>query len=98
MTDWIPQKTQCRGSHCAANKHHSVIVLGARHFDRMMHSAIDNLPIRVNPSEWEQGFIDQWGRFYNREHAMDVVRWNGQPFDIERNGGYGDKLYSEGLY
>jgi hypothetical protein len=47
---------------------------------------------------WEQGFIDQFGRFYNRKEAMKAVLENGQPFSLKRNGGSGEELFSEGLY
>ncbi|MBL4766302.1 MAG: hypothetical protein JKY94_01015 [Rhodobacteraceae bacterium] len=49
-------------------------------------------------SQWDQGFIDQWDRFYTREEAMQAVKASGQPFNAERNGGNGHDLYSEGLY
>ena len=45
----------------------------------------------------EQGFIDQFGEYLTREHAMELVKANGQPFNIERNGG-DIHLFSEGLY
>lgn len=48
--------------------------------------------------DFEQGFIDQWGCFYTRTEAMQAVKASGQPFNIKRNGGNDDELYSEGLY
>lgn len=88
---------------CAAIRHYDIIIAGARHFDPIMHLQINyvNNSITtaiVKPSQWEQGFIDQWGKFYNRQEAMQVVKESGQPFNAERNGGNGNDLYSEGLY
>lgn len=45
----------------------------------------------------EQGFIDQFGTFYNREEAMQIVLEGNQHFNITRNGG-NVALFSEGLY
>jgi len=77
------------------------IAVGPRHFDDTMcrqievwHSA-NSVP---NTPPWEQGFVDQFGRFYGREQAMQIVKDNKQPFDAERNGGSVELLFSEGLY
>lgn len=85
---------------CAAIKNENVIVCGARHFDKIMHMQIEILHCTGwdIPKKWEQGFIDQWGKFYNRVEAMQIVKESGQPFNVERNSGSGDELYSEGLY
>jgi hypothetical protein len=45
----------------------------------------------------EQGFINQFGDFLTREEAMQIVKQNGQPFDIGSNRG-DSVLFSEGLY
>ena len=73
------------------------LVLGARHWDDNMRMTALRCGF-PNLLDWDQGFIDQWGRFYSREEAMAAVKASGQPFDIERNGGKDEKLYSEGLY
>lgn len=82
------------------------VIAGARHFDAVMrrperlfrgHQSLIGAP-KVKVSDWEQGFIDQHGRFYDRREAMQIVLKNGQPFDAKRNGGNGEELYSEGLY
>jgi len=87
---------------CAAIKYENYIIAGARHFDGIMHKAIDILLgtgwTKPKVSDWQQGFIDQWGKFYNRKEAMQIVKASGQPFDAERNSGNGQDLYSEGLY
>lgn len=81
---------------CAAsrNRDSNRIITGARHFDMVMRSQI-----QVSDTlNWEQGFIDQFGKFYTHEEAMLVVKENGQPFNAERNGCPENLLFSEGLY
>ena len=43
----------------------------------------------------EQGFIDQFGKFYNRKDAYIIAKENGQ---IIRDLGETDELFSEHLY
>lgn len=85
---------------CAANKFEDIIICGARHWDHIMNDQFD-LMKKADPTlsgpKFEQGFIDQFGAFLTREEAMNIVKENGQPFDIDRNGGDG-VLFSEGLY
>lgn len=85
---------------CAAIRRNFHIITGARHWDSIMHNQADAYnAISDAPSKmWEQGFIDQWGKFYNRKEAMKIVKQSGQPFDEKRNSGNGEDLYSEGLY
>ena len=80
---------------CAACRIGTVILCGARHWDKVMRSQARFLGV-IGGHE-EQGFIDQFGDFLTRKEAMRIVIENGQKFDIERNRG--DKsLSSEGLY
>jgi len=58
---------------------------------------LKKLGSELKSSQFEQGFINQFGEFLTREEALDVVKESGQPFDIERNG-HAHKLFSEGLY
>ena len=86
---------------CAAMQHKDCIITGARHFDLIMQRQIELYRIAHNNGnhiKWEQGFIDQFGKFYNRHNAMQIVKESGQPFNAERNSGSGEELYSEGLY
>lgn len=85
---------------CAANRHRTFndeIICGARHWDMVMRSQLDPGE-KIKGSEWEQGFIDQFGTWYNRTDAMKAVKESGQPFNAERNGHDDDVLFSEGLY
>lgn len=82
---------------CAANRNKDGhIICGARHWDKIMVSQFKQ--DHIAGFLWEQGFIDQFGKFYNRKDAMKVVKESCQPFNADRNGGNGEDLYSEGLY
>lgn len=95
--EWQPPKHIKPWMVCAACRHRGYIITGARHFDTVMRKQVDNYNGLTSYSNWEQGFIDQWGRFYNRVDAMKAVKESGQPFNAERNGGNGEELYSEGF-
>ena len=83
---------------CAANRNDmGIIVCSARHFDTLMKETISALKYDEPFSKWEEGFIDQFGTFLTRVEAMKIVKESGQPFDLERNGGSDDELYSEGI-
>jgi hypothetical protein len=87
---------------CAANKmKDGTIVCGARHYDDVMRGVfrkLDNSAGRT-VTVAEQGFIDQRGRFMNRQEAWKVAEAAGQ---IARHVGgdtsNGGTLYSENLY
>jgi hypothetical protein len=83
---------------CAANRHIITrqVICGARHWDKIMRAQAEVSGTKF--VGWEQGFIDQSGRFYDRRDAMIAVKESGQPFDADRNSGPGDLLFSEGLY
>lgn len=76
------------------------IIVGARHYDGIMHTTLN---YSTDYADWEdhsqitQGFIDQRGNFLTREEAFDIAEENGQ---IIRLCGSEDrrKLYSENLY
>jgi hypothetical protein len=86
---------------CAACKYGPVILAGARHFDQVMHTQLREMGgakvLRAKYGREEQGFINQFGEFLNREEAMMIVLENGQPFNIKRNGNQTNELYSEGI-
>ena len=81
---------------CAANRHKFDgdidIILGIRHWDKLMRQqAFDS-----DYSDYEQGFIDNKGKFLTREEAWVVAEREGQI--IRRVGGDEGCLYSENLY
>jgi len=89
---------------CAANKllynnGKIAIIAGARHWDKLMHNLVDC--IDKDFMELEQGFIDQYGNFYDRYEAWTIAETNGQIIrrvggdtTLEGNG----RLFSENLY
>ena len=85
---------------CAAIRNASGdIILGVRHYDRLMHKQVE---ARADAETWqgaEQGFVDAHGIWLSREQAMTRAISCGQPVDIEDGcGGDSKTLYSEGLY
>jgi hypothetical protein len=74
----------------------TVVLVGARHWDSVMHAQADALPTGAYefPLQ-EQGFIDQYGNFLTREEAAMIVGQNKQPL---RESIEGMRLYSENLY
>ena len=80
---------------CAAVRDGSgQVVCGPRHFDLRMHRTIENLMDFTAP--WEQGFVDQFGRFLTRTEARQIAEQAGQI--IRRVGGDATELFSENLY
>lgn len=90
------QRVVCAANRCADG----VVLLGARHWDMMMHKQADQIyGDREIPKPVEQGFIDNRGNFLTREEAWKIAEANGQI--IRRVGGdsmNGGKLFSENLY
>ena len=80
---------------CAANRKDGVVFCGARHCDSVMRKQAEAAGMTLTMAE--QGFINQFGEFLTREEAMEIVKENGQPFNIKRNNG-DSYLFSEGLY
>ena len=82
---------------CAANRMpDGKLLVGVRHWDKLMHDQYDARygDVHAKHSEVEQGFIDQWGKFYTREQALIAVESTGQT-----KGHYSKiELFSEDLY
>jgi hypothetical protein len=82
---------------CSANRlKDGTLILGARHFDKLMHAQIDKMGLENELDGHEQGFIDQFGVFMTREQAHPVAAYAKQI--IRRCGGDDHRLYSENLY
>lgn len=86
---------------CAANKYpDGTLILGARHFDGVMHKTLKAYP-HLNVPDYRrptpiQGFIDKYGTFHDRKSAWKIANVAGQI--IRRVGGDDGVLYSENLY
>jgi len=84
---------------CAACKNGDITLVGPRHFDRMMQEQMTRIvPAPKYYRDYEQGFIDQWGKFYTRKEAMVVTKENGQPLLRNDEWSGHDELFSENLY
>lgn len=86
---------------CAAVRMpNGVLILGVRHWDGFMAQYVRSFGGRQAFSAYgrdeEQGFVDQFGNFLNREDAWKVAEQAGQI--IRRVGGDEGCLYSENLY
>ena len=81
---------------CVANRHKFVgdidIILGIRHWDELMRQQVSD----SDYSDYEQGFIDNKGKFLTREEAWVVAEREGQI--IRRVEGDEGVLYSKNLY
>ncbi len=82
---------------CAACKFDTVILCGARHWDTVMREQFKVITSALHACRFEQGFIDQFGNFHNREAALQIVLASGQPYNRNRNGS-DTELFSEGMY
>lgn len=70
------------------------MLVGPRHFDAVMMAQAEKLPPMAR--EVEQGFIDQWGTFFDRADSQLIALKAGQI--LYRCGGDEETLYSENLY
>jgi hypothetical protein len=80
---------------CAAIRVGDEVICGARHYDPVM---VAQITARSDGLDWrtaEQGFIDQWGTFMDRDEAYKVAKWQGQ---IRHPDVPGRGLFSEHLY
>jgi len=86
---------------CAANECEGKIVLGVRHFDKLMCDQIESLGRNgwnPMPEKWRQGFIDQHGVFMDRVEALEVAINAGQVNTRRPKGQPENILFSEDLY
>lgn len=98
----FPRKVVCAANRITFKDGRVVTLVGIRHWDPLMREQADWIGLKESGrsviEKEEQGFLDQWRVFMDREEAMQVVLASGQPFDLERNGGSGLELYSEGVW
>lgn len=88
---------------CAANQHEDgMIACGARHWDTIMRSQVrredGTWPRGWSHGEHDQGFIDQFCRYYTREEAMLLARANQQIIVPDDQMLSLTALHSEDLY
>lgn len=104
--DWQPPEDAKVHIVCAAIKRGDHIITGPRHFDDIMRMQVKmygmaNGDSPDNPqlwADWDQGFVDQFCRYYSREDALAMTKKHRQPVDFENQSGVTGCLFSEGLY
>lgn len=88
---------------CAACRYGTLVIAGARHYDKVMQSQLtyiqeDSLYDFEESGRAEQGFIDQFGVFMDRKEALAVATAAGQ-INVRRSKTFPeDELFSEDLY
>ena len=71
------------------------MLVGPRHFDSVMIAQHEKLP--AHAVEVEQGFIDHWGTFFDRQMSWGIAERAGQIINPDCGSG-SRTLYSENLY
>lgn len=85
----------------AANRYGDVLVVSARHHDKLMNAQLKRLVeagIIQSPHTRDQGFIDNEGNFLTREEAVVVAREAGQINFCRPKNNPERELFSEDLY
>lgn len=88
----LPELVVCAACRAVSNGREH-IVLGVRHFDRLMTEAVEKMGI--SDLDFEEGFITNKGRYITRQEAMQLAVSNNQ---IRRTVSDDTQLYSENLY
>jgi len=86
---------------CAANFNPFTgkIILGVRHWDDHMRQHRNELSDSGLSSQYEQGFIDKFGRWHSRTEAWKIaVAANQIRRQVGDDSADGGTLYSENLY
>ena len=95
-SEWKPDYSKTpRIVVCAANRHREtgLLLCGARHWDKVMRAQA--VAAGLGFTGYDQGFIDQFGDFMDRETAWRVADIQGQ---IRNEVSTEGTLYSENLY
>ncbi len=98
-TEWKPDEN-LRRIVCAANRYKTVLgtilLLGPRHWDEIMRLQYHQTQCVVPYNLFEQGFLDNFGKWHNRVDALVIARRQNQ---IYRELNYEPtELFSEMLY
>lgn len=108
MNTWTPDPAK-RRIVCAAclvvrsGDQEQVLLVGPRHWDQIMHTqatlmGLTRFGVRNFVHE-EQGFVDQWGTFFDRREALAIASRAGQLDGRVKSGNPdSDELFSEDLY
>jgi hypothetical protein len=86
---------------CAANRlvgsyYEIIMLIAPRHWDATMYDQYDQMNCKYPPELFDQGFMDNFGKWHNRKDALVIARRKNQI--IREVGGGETELYSEMLY
>lgn len=106
IADWWDGRKLQRRIVCAANRFELkkggyIVVPGARHYSPDMANVIDLIEDQLSSrfvSGEEQGFIDQWGEYFNRTDALVIATHANQINTAREKSLPLDTLFSEDLY
>lgn len=106
IADWWDGRKLQRRIVSAANRFQlkdggTLVIPGARHYSRDMAEVIDQVRgklVKDHVHGDDQGFIDQWGEYHNREEALIIATHAGQINTVRKKGAPYDTLFSEDLY
>lgn len=106
VADWWDGRLLQRRIVCAANHFElkdggTVVIPGSRHYSKDMAEVIDLIRDKVVTDHVhgeDQGFIDQWGEYWNRKDALIIATHAGQINTVREKGAPFDTLFSEDLY
>lgn len=94
--DWTPDPSR-RRIVCAAVLFEKGMIVGPRHYDAIMQAQYKAMGLKATETDGTQGFIDQFGTFFDRKEAFAIATRQGQ---IRHKTGNPDsqELFSEDLY
>ena len=79
------------------NDERELIICSPRHWDTIAHAQFNQIDDSFYKSKEAQGFVDQFGNFYDRAEAFEIAEKNGQI--VKKSGNPSSKiLFSEDLY
>lgn len=106
IADWWDGRKLQRRIVCAANRFElkaggTLVITGTRHYSKDMAEVLDHLRdivVTDHVTGDNQGFVDQWGEYWNREDALIIATHAGQINTVRKKGAPYDSLFSEDLY
>jgi hypothetical protein len=93
---WLPDPAK-RRIVCAAILFDKTMIVGPRHYDAVMMAQYHAFKLKQDEANGIQGFVDQFGTFFDRKEAFEIATRQGQ---IRHKTGNPDskELFSKDLY
>lgn len=99
MSELSPPRIVCAAIRVTNEALNSYLLVGPRHYDKLMREQLSFIEVHNHRLRKEQGFIDQHGNFYTREQAWIIAMRNWQIIRrVDGDTANGGTLYSENLY